>query len=101
MLAFLVAIAVSANFEGGNIGKIEHVSATHLRCAVQGEADQDGHNRQANWYYFRLDNLPRAAVTIELVNIAGEYNYRPANSVTRNTRPVYSYDQRTWQHFRD
>src|SRR3954447_10865636 len=99
---FLAAISVSSNFEGGCIGKTEMVSPTHLRCAVMGQSDQEHRNRQADWYYFRLDNLPRTAVTIDLVDLAGEYNYRsPAYSVTEGTRPVYSYDGVNWRHFSD
>lgn len=104
MLAFflLAAIGVTSNFEGGSAGKVEQVSATHLRVAVQGQSDQDGRNRQADWYYFRLDHLPRQEVTIDLVDVVGEYNYkRPAYSVTAGTRPVYSYDGVNWRHFRD
>ena len=41
-------------------------------------------------------------VTIDLVDLAGEYDYRsPAFSVTKGTRPVYSYDRVGWRHFRD
>jgi murein tripeptide amidase MpaA len=104
MLAFflLAGISVTTNFEGGSIGNIETVSPTHLRCPVVGQADQDHRNRQANWYYFRLDHLPKAPVTVDLVNIAGEYNYRaPAYAVEKSTRPVYSYDGLHWTHFRD
>lgn len=104
VFAFLLmaGIHVSSNFEGGSIGKIVAVSPTHLRCAVMGQSDHDQRNRQANWYYFRLDNLPQAEVTIDLVDLAGEYNYRkPAYSVTKGTRPVYSYDRVSWLHFRD
>jgi len=72
MLAFflLAAIGVTTNFEGGSAGKVEQVSATHLRVAVQGQSDQDGRNRQADWYYFQLDNLPKQQVTIDLVDLA-------------------------------
>lgn len=95
-------IVVRTNFEGGNIGRVTAVSPTHLRCAVQGQADQDHRNRQADWYYFELSKLPRAAVTIDLVDLAGEYNYQaPAFSVTAGTRPVYSYDGVRWTHFPD
>ncbi len=108
-LGFLLAlllpvsgIGVSANFEGGSIGKVEQLSATHLRCAVQGQSDQDHRNRQANWYYFELTNLPHQAITLDLVDLAGEYNYKaPAYSVTRGTRPFYSYDGTSWTAFSD
>jgi murein tripeptide amidase MpaA len=100
--AVLASIVVLSSFEGGSVGKVEQVSPTHLRCAVEGQADQDHRNRQASWYYFEIENLPKQAVTVELVNIAGEYNYHaPAFAVTRNTRPVYSYDGVSWRHFRD
>ncbi len=103
-LRFLLfsAIGVISNFEGGSLGKVERVSATHLRCAVQGQADQEHRNRQANWYYFQLTHLSHAPLTIDLVNIAGEYNYRsPAYSVTKDPRPFYSYDDVNWTAFSD
>jgi len=98
----LASIAVLSNFEGGSVGKVERVSPTHLRCGVEGQSDQDHRNRQASWYFFALQNLPKEPVTVELVDIAGEYNYRaPAYAVNKNTRPVYSYDGVNWRHFRD
>lgn len=103
MLALLLAaITVNANFEAGSVGKVEAVSPHHFRCPVVGESDQDQRNRQASWYYFRLDSLPATEVIIELTDLAGEYNYRAGtHPVSRRTRPVYSYDNRTWRHFSD
>ena len=43
-------ISIFSDFEGGALGKIERVSETHFRCGVKGESDQDGRNRQANWW---------------------------------------------------
>src|ERR1039458_1227862 len=101
-LLFFAGLGVATNFEGGNVGKVEQVSPTHLRCAVQGQSDQEHRNRQANWYYFELTNLPRQPITLDLVDLAGEYNYEgPAYSVTRGTRPVFSYDGADWRHFSD
>src|SRR2546430_949329 len=62
MLLLAAAIAVSASFEGGSIGRVENLAPNHLRCSVSGQADQNNRNRQANRYYFRLDNLPRQEV---------------------------------------
>ena len=105
LLALLLSfsgIGVLTNFEGGSVGKVEQVSPTHLRCAVQGQSDQNHRNRQADWYYFELTNLPRQPITLDLVDLAGEYNYKgPAYSVTQGTRPVYSYDGADWRHFPD
>ncbi len=99
---FLAAIAVSTQFEAGSLGKVEHLSPVHLRCSVEGESDQDKRNRQANWYYFQLDGLPQSEIVVDLVNLAGEYNYRPgSHSVTKGSRPVYSYDRQRWEHFTD
>lgn len=84
MLAFflLPAIAASSAFEGGSVGKVEQVSPMHLRCAVRGQSDQEHRNRQANWYYFELSGLPHSPITIDLVDLAGEYNYRaPASKI--------------------
>src|SRR5262249_23698667 len=99
-LFLLASISVTTNFEGGSLGKVETVAPNHLRCAAAGQTDQDQRNRQANWYYFRLDHLPKTPVTVDIVNLAGEYNYKgPVYAVTKDTRPVYSYDGKTWRHF--
>jgi hypothetical protein len=91
-------ISVHANFEGGALGRIERVSGTHYRCGVKGETDQDGRNRQANWYYFRVDGAKGQALTIDLIDLPGEYNYRPnRGAVTGDTLPWYSEDNRRWQ----
>ncbi|HYM11316.1 MAG TPA: M14-type cytosolic carboxypeptidase, partial [Bryobacterales bacterium] len=96
----LLAASIHTNFEGGSLGKIKRLSESHFRCAVQGESDQDHRNRQANWYFFRLDNAAGREITIDLVDLAGEYNYHPgALSVTKDTHPVYSYDGKVWKHF--
>lgn len=100
--ALVLAASLHSNFEAGSLGKVERVSPTHFRCAVAGEADQDHRNRQASWYYFRLDHAAGREVAIDLVDLEGEYNYRTgAFSINRDTRPVYSYDQKTWKHLRD
>ncbi len=91
-------ISVFSNFEGGALGKIERVSETHFRCGVKGESDQDGRNRQANWYYFRIDGAKGQALTIDLIDLPGEYNYRPnRGAVTGDTLPWYSEDNQRWQ----
>jgi murein tripeptide amidase MpaA len=100
VVLLLFRIGVSTNFQGGSIGKVDRVSPTHLRCAVKGQSDQDHRNRQANWYYFELTHLPHKPMTIDLVDLAGEYNYhRPVYAVTKDVRPVYSYDDVHWRNF--
>ncbi len=102
MPALIIAtISILTNFPGGSAGKVEHVTPSHLRIAVEGESDQEHRNRQANWYYFSLENVPKTRFVIDLTNLVGEYNYKPAHSVTKHTRPVYSYDGVTWKHFSD
>ena len=96
----LLSISIGTNFEGGSLGKIERAAPAHFRCAVKGESDQDGRNRQANWYYFRVDGATGAKVVVDLVNLPGEYNYRPnRGAVTKDTIPVYSEDRLSWRHF--
>ena len=90
-------VSIHTNFEGGSLGRIEAVSATHFRCDVKGESDQDGRNRQANWYFFRVDGARGKAITIDLVDLPGEYNYRPnRGAVTGDTLPWYSEDNQHW-----
>ena len=93
------AAGIHTDFEGGCLGRIEKVSETHFRLAAKGETDQDGRNRQANWYYFRVDDAGAKELTFDMVNLAGEYNYQPnRGAITKDTPPVISYDQRTWVH---
>jgi hypothetical protein len=95
----LLAAAVLADFPGGTVGKADWVSPDHLRIHVEGQADQDGRNRQANWYYFRLDGVKGRELTIELTDVVGEYNYKPgSHAVSKDTHPVFSYDGETWTH---
>ena len=96
----LIAAAVFADFPGGSLGKADWLTAGHLRVHVEGQSDQDGRNRQANWYYFRLEGVAGRELRVDLTDLVGEYNYQPgALSVTRDTHPVYSYDGETWRHF--
>lgn len=100
LLLALLAISIHSDFEGGNIGKTERVTDRHFRCALTGETDQDHRNRQANWYYFRVDGAAGTPLTVDLVNLPGEYNYVPnRGAVTKDTVPVYSEDGKEWKHF--
>lgn len=88
----------SANFEGGSLGRIVPVSPSHYRVAVLGQADQEGRNRQASWYYFRIDAQPGTRLTLDLFDLLGEYNYRPGtHPVAEGTVPFLSYDQKSWE----
>src|SRR5882757_7265820 len=99
LLAVLLSPAIHTDFEGGSLGKIEKVSDVHFRLAVKGESDQDGRNRQANWYYFRVDGASSQPLTLDIVNLPGEYNYQPnRGAITKDTPPVISYDGVHWEH---
>lgn len=94
----LLAIVLSTDFEGGSLAKVERTGEGHFRCSVKGEKDQDSRNRQASWYYFRVDGAKGKALTIDLTDLPGEYNYQPnRGAITADTLPFYSYDQRTWR----
>jgi hypothetical protein len=93
------SISIFTDFEGGSLGKVEQVSETSFRCAVAGQADQDGRNRQASWYAFGIHGAKGREVTITLTNLRGEYNYKPGGLCVReDTPPVISSDWKTWRH---
>ena len=99
LLAAVLLPTIHTDFEGGSLGKIERVSETHFRLAVKGESDQDNRNRQANWYYFRVDGAASQPLTLDIVNLPGEYNYQPnRGAITKDTPPVISYDGSHWEH---
>ncbi len=90
---------ITWNFDGGSLGRVEKVADNHWRAHLAGESDQDARNRQANWYYFQVDSPANQPVTIDLVSLPGEYNYKPnRGAVTADTPPVISYDNKTWTH---
>jgi len=91
-------VAISTDFEGGSLGRIEQVSETHFKGAVLGQADQDGRNRQPSWYCFRIDHARGREVTVTLTDLIGEYNYKPgALCVRPDIPPVVSSDGKTWR----
>ncbi len=95
-------INIQTDFEGGRLGTLEKVSPTHFRCAVAGESDSQNRNRQASWYYFKVENAKGKTLTLDLTDLVGEYNYKPgSHAITAQTRPVVSYDNATWRHLTD
>jgi hypothetical protein len=99
-LAGCSAVTISSDFEGGHLGAVERLSEARFRCAVPGQADQDGRNRQVTWYFFRVDGARGRPVTITLTDLRGEYDYRPgAVGIDDRTPPVVSADGcATWTH---
>src|SRR5690349_10216894 len=96
LFAFTLA-SVQTNFEGGNLAKVEQLAKNHYRLHIDGQKDQAGRNRQASWYYFRVDQARNQDLTFDLVDLAGEYNFAPnLGAITKDTPPFYSYDQKTW-----
>lgn len=96
------AVTFHADFEGGSLGEVTRVGESHWRCAVKGESDWDNRNRQASWYYFRMQGAKDQTITLELTKLLGEYNFKPgAHAIRAGTRPVISYDRTDWRHLTD
>lgn len=97
--AACTSVSISTDFEGGSLGPVEQLSETHFRCAVAGQADQDGRNRQASWYAFCIRGALGREVTVTLTGLRGEYNYKPAGLCIRDdTPPLVSGDWNSWHH---
>jgi hypothetical protein len=93
-------ILINKSFEGASLGRVEKLGENELRLHVEGQYDERGHNRQASWYYFRLDRVRGRDLTLTLTDFEGEYNDRPgAVPMNADTIPVFSPDGRTWRHF--
>lgn len=91
------AIGIHWDFEGGSLARVERTGKDSFKCHVKGQVDQDGRNRQASWYYFRVDNAKGRLLSFTLVDLEGEYNYLPAPPpITKNTLPFYSSDGINW-----
>lgn len=95
-------VSIHTNFEGGNLGEARQIAENHWECAIAGESDSDKRNRQASWYYFRVEGAKGKDLTIDLTKLVGEYNYKPgAHAITAETRPLISYNQEEWRHLND
>jgi len=93
-------ITFNLNFEGASLGRIERLGETTFRCHVLGQQDQRGRNRQATWYYFRMDHVAGKDVTLTLTDFVGEYHDKPGVCpMGPDIVPVFSNDGATWQHF--
>jgi hypothetical protein len=98
--AAAVPVRFNKNFETGSLGRIETVGEAQFRCHVEGQYDEHGRNRQANWYYFQMLDVKGRDITLTLTDFVGEYNGQPgACPMTPDTIPVFSYDNQTWHHF--
>lgn len=102
LFAACSSLRVSVDFDGGSIGRWEAVRSDLLRCGVAGQADKDGRNRQASWYYVRVDGAHRGRMEIVMEDLVGEYDYKPgAVAIRAETPPLISYDRKTWTHVKD
>lgn len=86
-------------FDSGSIGLIEKLGDDEYRLHVRGQQDARGRNRQATWFYVRIDDAAGRELTLHLASFRGEYNDRPATPGGPWYRPVYSNDGERWQHF--
>src|SRR5947209_7409168 len=71
------SVVFNTSFEGGSLGKVEVLAEDRFRCAVQGQYDEHGRNRQANWYFFRMDGVKGREITLTLTDFVGEYDGKP------------------------
>jgi hypothetical protein len=87
-------------FEGGALDRVEVVGETEFRVHVPGQQDRNGRNRQASWFYFRMDNVRGRDLKITLTGYQpSEYNGRPNSPINTDVRPVFSFDNEHWTHF--
>jgi murein tripeptide amidase MpaA len=92
-------VTFNTSFESGSLGVIEQLGDNEYRLNVRGQQDAYGRNRQATWFYFRMDEVANRALTLRLSSFRGEYNLRPSTPAGPWMRPVYSVDGKTWKHF--
>lgn len=91
-------LKLSTDFAGGSVGQVSRVSELHLRVGVKGQSDQDGRNRQASWFSFRVSGAGKGTeVILDLVDLPGEYNYQAnRGAVTKDTRPYWREKNGPW-----
>ena len=91
-------VLFNTSFEGASLGLIEKIGETEFRLHVKGQQDSRGRNRQATWFFFRVDDVAGRELTLRLTSFKGEYNDKPANSPAGAWfRPVISEDGVSWR----
>ena len=91
-------VRFNTSFEGGSLGTIERLGEGAYRCRVKGQQDEHGRNRQANWYFFRMDGVRGRDLALTLTDFVGEYNGKPgACPMGPDIVPVYSEDGEHWE----
>lgn len=91
-------VRFNTNFEGGSLGTVERLGEGAYHCRVRGQQDEHGRNRQASWYYFRVDGVGGRDLSLTLADFVGEYNGKPgACPMGPDLVPVYSEDGEHWQ----
>ncbi len=91
-------VRFSTNFEGGSLGTIERNANGTFRCRVKGQQDEHGRNRQASWYFFRMDGVRGQDLVLTLYDFVGEYNGKPgACPMGPDIVPVFSEDGENWR----
>lgn len=95
----LPPVLFNTAFESASLGRIDKLSETEFRLHIRGQQDSRGRNRQATWFFFRLDEVAGRELTLRLTDFKGEYNDRPANAPAGEWfRPVFSEDGEKWTH---
>ena len=91
-------VRFNTNFEGGSLGTVERLGEGAYRCRVRGQQDEHGRNRQASWYYFRMDGVRGRDLALTLTDFVGEYDGKPgACPMGPDIVPVYSEDGEHWR----
>ena len=91
-------IRFNTNFEGASLGQIEPLGEAAFRCHVKGQQDEHGRNRQASWYFFRIDGARDRDLTLTMTDFVGEYNGKPgACAMGPGILPVASDDGEHWR----
>ncbi len=91
-------IRFDADFEGGSLGTVVRVGEGAYRCQVKGQHDERGRNRQASWYFFRIDGVRGRDLALTLHDFVGEYNNKPgACAMSPDITPVFSEDGEHWR----
>jgi hypothetical protein len=61
-------VLIRTDFEGASLGKVESIGDDCFRLHVEGQSNEFGRNRQATWYFFRMDHVRGRKLTLTLTD---------------------------------
>lgn len=91
------SVTVSKDFDTGSLDTLYETRPGFMTGRPSHWKQKSSTDNQYYWFYFSLNNVANKHITIKLDSLAGVYRGGTHLIYTKETQPVFSYDQKSWQ----